>query len=58
MSNPFQLGLSDNGFIPQDASVFTLDSLPYAIASTFQAYVNSKLAGPQIFELKKIKWIC
>jgi hypothetical protein len=50
MPNPFRLDLFDNGFIPQDASAFTLDSLPYAIASTFQAYVNSKLTGSQIFE--------
>lgn len=57
MPNPFQLGLFDNGFIPQDASAFTLDSLPYAIALTFQAYVNSKLIGPQILGLEKIKWI-
>jgi hypothetical protein len=53
MPNPFQLGLFNNGLIPQDASAFTLDSLPYAYALTFKAYVNSKLIGPQIFGLDK-----
>jgi hypothetical protein len=57
MPNPFQPGLFDNGPIPQGASSFTLDTLPYATASTFQVYVNSKLTDPQVFGLEKINWI-